>query len=182
MMATAPPAKKTVATGALLVPTGQGRVQELMPGDVALGQVGDQFKTLLGSCICVILTDARRTVAALSHIVHVSRPNSDNARNTAYGSVAMEAMFQMLGSAGAIPSRCQAYVYGGGNMFPGHYVAETVGARNARWVLQFLKEQGIVVIDVDVEGSGYRKVSWMVGTTEPKVEMVAVEPEVPDAH
>lgn len=176
------PAKKPGPGGAVLAPNGQVRVQELMPGDVALGYAGDQFKTLLGSCICVILTDARRTVAALSHIVHVSRPNSDNARNTAYGSVAMEAMFQMLGSTGAIPSRCQAYVYGGGNMFPGQYVTETVGARNARWVLQFLKDQGIVVIDVGVEGSGYRKISWIVGTAEPKVEMVAVEPEVPDAH
>ena len=50
---------------------------ELMPGDVAIGQAGDQFKTLLGSCVSVVLTDPRRTVGAMCHIVHVGTPNAE---------------------------------------------------------------------------------------------------------
>ena len=38
-------------------------VMELLPGDTALGYAGDRMKTLLGSCVAVILTDPRRTVA-----------------------------------------------------------------------------------------------------------------------
>ena len=43
-----------------------GAVFDLMPGDVALGTAGDQLKTLLGSCVSVILTDPRRTVGAMA--------------------------------------------------------------------------------------------------------------------
>ena len=60
-------------------------IYDLMPGDVALGQAGEQLKTLLGSCVAVILTDPRRTVAAMCHIVHVGQPNAANQHNTAYG-------------------------------------------------------------------------------------------------
>ena len=66
---------------------------ELMPGDVALGYAGDQLKTLLGSCVSVILTDPRRTVGAMCHIVHVGIPTRPTSHNTAYGVVAMAEMF-----------------------------------------------------------------------------------------
>ena len=39
-----------------------------------LGYAGDRMKTLLGSCVAVILTDQRRTVGTMCHIVHVGRP------------------------------------------------------------------------------------------------------------
>ena len=71
---------------------------ELMPGDVALGRKGDRLKTLLGSCISVILTDPRRTVGAMCHIVHVGKPNAANQHNTAFGIVAMDEMFHRLQS------------------------------------------------------------------------------------
>ena len=71
-------------------------VYELMPGDVVLGRTGDQLKTLLGSCVAVILTDPRRTVATMCHIVHVARPNVANTGNTAYCVCAMDVMFDRL--------------------------------------------------------------------------------------
>ena len=89
---------------------------ELMPGDVALAQSGDHIKTLLGSCVSVILTDPRRTVGVMCHIVHVGKPNSSNAKNTAFGDVAMKEMFARLRSVGIHPAKCDAYVFGGGNM------------------------------------------------------------------
>jgi len=73
-------------------------VFELMPGDVALGRAGDQLKTLLGSCVSVILTDPRRTVGVMCHIVHVGHPNAANQNNTAFGAVAMAEMTRRLGS------------------------------------------------------------------------------------
>ena len=148
---------------------------ELMPGDVALGLAGDQLKTLLGSCVSVILTDPRRTVAAMCHIVHVGRPNASNARNTAYGEVAMDEMFAKLLAVGLPPTRCEAYVFGGGNMFPQMYNATHVGANNVEWVLDFLHDQGIAVVDHCLGGNGYRKVSWTVGVSEPLVETVFSE-------
>ena len=146
---------------------------ELMPGDVALGLAGDQLKTLLGSCVSVILTDPRRTVGTMCHIVHVGRPNAENLHNTAYGQVAMHDMFKRLRKIGVTPHMCQAYVYGGGNMFPAMVVKRAVGDSNADWVLDYLHHHHIVVVEQDLGGIGYRKVSWTVGPAAPLVETVA---------
>lgn len=147
-------------------------VRELLPGDVGFGQVGDAFKTLLGSCVSVILTDPRRTVGVMCHIVHVGRPNAANQRNTAYGDVAMQDMFDRLIGVGIPPQRCHAYVYGGGNMFPQMFTTTHVGANNARWVMGFLHDHGIAVVGESLGGNGYRKVSWTVGRDLPVVETV----------
>ncbi|GAB4215504.1 MAG: chemoreceptor glutamine deamidase CheD [Rhodoferax sp.] len=143
---------------------------ELMPGDVALGRVGDTLRTLLGSCVSVILTDPRRTVGVMCHIVHVGRPNAANEHNTAYGSVAMSDMTRRLFAVGFAPRSCQAYVYGGGNMFPKLFTHHHVGANNAEWVLGYLAHHKIALVHQDLGGAGYRKLSWTVGAGEPKVE------------
>ena len=145
---------------------------ELMPGDVALGYAGDQLKTLLGSCVSVILTDPRRTVGVMSHIVHVGHPNTANHSNTAYGSVAMAEMTRRLFAIGFSPRSCQAYVYGGGNMFPKLFTRHHVGSSNIDWVLGYLEHHKITVLKQDLGGEGYRKLVWTVGLTEPTVETV----------
>lgn len=154
---------------------GASKSTELMPGDVALGLAGDELRTLLGSCVSVILTDPRRTVGAMCHIVHVGRPNAANADNTAFGEVAMQAMYQGLLKIGIPAQRCHAYVYGGGNMFPGIMTGSLVGDRNAQWVLEFLNQQGIAIIDQSLGGTSYRKVSWVVGHGVPRVDNVSIE-------
>jgi chemotaxis protein CheD len=158
-----------------LIPHDTANVVELMPGDVALGRAGDQLKTLLGSCVSVILTDPRRTVGVMCHIVHVGHPNAANTHNTAYGEVAMQDMFDRLIGVAIPPARCQAYVYGGGNMFPQMFSTTHVGAKNADWVLDYLHDCGIAVIEHDVGGNGYRKVAWTVGRDQPAVDTVRTD-------
>ncbi|GAB4406129.1 MAG: hypothetical protein OHK0048_26110 [Rhodoferax sp.] len=143
---------------------------DLMPGDVALGRRGDVLRTLLGTCVSVILTDARRTLGVMCHIVHVGQPNAANRDNTAYGSVAMAEMTRRLHGAGFLPRSCVAYVYGGGNMFPKLYTHHHVGTHNAEWVLNYLVHHRIAVLRQDLGGVGYRKLSWTVGPGEPVVE------------
>ena len=139
------------------------------------GEAGDQFKTLLGSCVSVILTDPRRTVAAMCHIVHTSRPNAANLHNTAFGEVAMADMRARLQRRGVTVRLCEAYVYGGGNMFPQFFNERNVGTSNAQWVLDALEYEGVRVVDQCLGGNGYRKVSWTVGPLEPLVETVFAE-------
>lgn len=148
---------------------------ELMPGEVALGQAGDQLKTLLGSCVCVILTDPRRTVGVMCHIVHVGKPNAANAKNTAYGEVAMREMFARLRAVGINPQMCDAYVFGGGNMFPDMYRTRHVGGSNVQWIVDFLDQHGIAIVDHSLGGNAYRKVSWTVGVGEPAIESVLTD-------
>ena len=48
-------------------------VHTLHPGDLAFATRGERLDTLLGSCVAIVLTDPRRTVGVMCHIVH-ARP------------------------------------------------------------------------------------------------------------
>ncbi len=149
-------------------------VQVLHPGDVVLAERGVRLQTLLGSCVAIVLTDPRRTLGVMCHIVH-SRPAVDGATaSTAYADVAMKRMYALLRSRGAEPRLCEAFVYGGGNMFPALFGQAHVGEDNARWALDELANDGVSVLFHDLGGNTYRRLSWVVGPDMPQVVAVDV--------
>ena len=133
-MSPALPAPTTpVAPGA-----GTGTLHVLHPGDVVCADRGDRLETLLGSCVAIVLTDPRRTVAVMCHIVH-SRPASRAARaSPAHADVALAAMYTLLRARGIDPTPCEAYVYGGGKLFPSIFRQSHVGDDNTQWALDAL--------------------------------------------
>lgn len=149
-------------------------VHALHPGDVACGGRGERMETLLGSCVAVILTDPRRTVGAMCHIVHSGPPTASVHRGSEHGPEALQSMDRLLVARGIQPQLCEAYVYGGGNMFPDLYRGPNVGAANADWVLRALAERGVRVVHDDLGGCCYRRVHWTVGGGEPRVRCVPV--------
>lgn len=151
-----------------------GVVLTLHPGDVACADEGDRFETLLGSCVAVILTDPRRTVAVMCHVVHCGGAVSAAPRTAAHAEVAFAAMFSLLQARCIDPLLCEAYVYGGGNMFPDLMATMDVGDCNARWALDALARAGIRVLLCDVGCNTYRRLSWIVGPDAPRVTAVQV--------
>jgi len=141
----------------------------LHPGDVALGVRGDRLETLLGSCVAIVITDPRRTVGVMCHIVH-SWPATSGTRATgAYADVALDTMVDLLHQRGLTARLCEAYVYGGGNMFPSQEQGPDVGGDNAGWALDALTAIGIPVLAFDVGGPAYRRLSWTVGFDAPQI-------------
>ena len=146
----------------------------LHPGDVACADAGERLETLLGSCVAVILTDPRRTVGTMCHIVHAQahRHDRDDAH---HAGPAIDAMFARLRARAIEPRLCEAYVYGGGNMFPGLVDASGhVGERNVAAVLARLTSDGVRIVSRDVGGTAYRRLRWTVGPGEPEVVAVPV--------
>ena len=140
----------------------------LHPGDVVCVERGERVETLLGSCVAIVLTDSRRSIAAVCHLVHAGKGVS-----TAHGAVALQAMETMLCARGFNARLCQAYVYGGGNMFPALAPgADHVGLNNVRWTLAELAGRGMPVLAQDVGGDGYRRFAWTVGPGAPEVIQV----------
>lgn len=148
------------------------RVVRLHPGDVALGLRGDRLETLLGSCVAIVLTDPRRTVGAMCHFVY-SRPTAQSTVvSTAQADRALASMAQLLQRRGIAVRLCEAYVIGGGNMFPDLVSGVCVGDDNARWALRTLAAQGVRVLSTDVGGRVYRRLGWTVGPQAPQIEAV----------
>jgi chemotaxis protein CheD len=148
----------------------EGTVTLLHPGDVACGDAGDRLETLLGSCVAVVLTDPRRTIGAMCHIVHAGAGSG-----TAHAGPAIDRLYAHLLKRAIQPRFCEAYVYGGGNMFPQlvQRQAGHVGTRNIDVVLERLRRDGVRIVHQDVGGTAYRRLRWTVGPGAP--EVVAVE-------
>jgi chemotaxis protein CheD len=167
-------ARAAAARAPVRAPAPDLRVHTLHPGQLAFAERGERLETLLGSCVAVILTDARRTFGAMCHIVHAGTPVNALQESCAYGPLALASMDAMLLSRGITPSLCQAYVYGGGNMFPQHYRHGGVGDSNAGWVMDALAGRGVKVLLQDLGGEVYRRLAWTVGPEEPQVTSVLV--------
>jgi chemotaxis protein CheD len=164
------------ASSAAACPTPAGRrVFTLHPGEVVWGERGDRLDTLLGSCVAIILTDPRRTGGVMCHVVH-SRPAGSAAPASGFhhGDAALGAMARLLRAHAIEPHLCEAYAYGGGNMFPGLYPQAHVGEHNARWAIDALAEAGIPLLHHDLGGNRYRRLSWAVGPELPRVVAVPV--------
>ncbi len=154
--------------------TPAGTVYTLHPGDVAFASVGERLETLLGSCVAIVLTDPRRTIGVMCHIVHAKPAVRGAPRSSAHADVALESMYDLLIARGITPRYCEAYVYGGGNMFPDLIQQSSVGDSNASWALDALAEAGIRVLAYDVGGNTYRRLGWTVGRDAPQVTAVEV--------
>ncbi len=151
-----------------------GVVYTLHPGDVAFAKQGQRMETLLGSCVAIVLTDPRRTVGAMCHIVHAKPASSAASNSAAYADVALDTMYRLLSAHAVFPKLCEAYVFGGGNMFPELNQVSNVGDNNVQWVFDALAADGIPVLDHDVGGRVYRKLGWTVGHAPPQVIAVPV--------
>ncbi|MBK1713517.1 chemotaxis protein CheD [Rubrivivax gelatinosus] len=149
-------------------------VHTLHPGDLAFATQGERLDTLLGSCVAIVLTDPRRTVGVMCHIVHARPASGARPPSTAYAGVALAGMYQLLRAHSIAPKLCEAYVYGGGNMFPDLVQATSVGDDNARWALNALAADGIPVLAHDLGGAVYRRLRWTVGHAAPQVSAVAI--------
>jgi chemotaxis protein CheD len=156
---------------------GPSRVYTLHPGDVVCADRDERLETLLGSCVTLLFTDPRRTVGAMCHVVHARPPLHGDQRNTAHGDAALARLGTLLRARGIEPRLCEAWVFGGGNMFPalmpcgpgeGH-----VGTANVAWALDRLHAGGMRVLGTDLGGNAYRKVGWTVGDGLPEVTVVA---------
>jgi len=132
------------------------------------------METLLGSCVAIVLTDPRRTVGVMCHIVHAKPATSAATNSAAYADVALETMYRLLSAHAVTPKLCEAYVFGGGNMFPDLVQVSNIGDDNVRWVFDALEADGIAVLDHDVGGRVYRRLGWTVGHAPPQVIAVRV--------
>ena len=147
----------------------------LHPGDVAFGLRDDRLQTLLGSCVAVVLTDPRRTLATMCHVVHARLPEAGPpGGDTAYGDHALTAMDMLLRQHGISLALCEAFVVGGGNMFPAMVSSDAIGERNVRWALQALARRRVRVVFQDVGGASYRRMAWTIGRGVPEVVAVPV--------
>ncbi len=164
-----------LATGAAAAPgLAAPTCVTLQPGELCVLGRGDSVDILLGSCVAIVLTDPRRTLAGACHVVHVGVRHIGPGLPTAHGPTALAALFASLRARAIEPMRCHAWVAGGGHMFPQRLLERPdelhPGHLNSHWALQALSALGIPVLGHHLGGTAYRRLRWTVGPGTPSVD------------
>jgi chemotaxis protein CheD len=139
----------------------------LRPGELFVGDQGYQIRTILGSCVSITLWHAASRIGGMSHFLLPTRSGSsgDAALDGRYGDEALRLMLDELQKCGLRPDDCEAKIFGGGNMFPGHDRAGAmrVGQRNGEAARELLQCRGIPVASESLFGDGHRQIIFDVG-------------------
>ena len=141
--------------------SGAGITVNLNPGDhhVATGSV--VIRTLLGSCVSACLYDPVRRVVGMNHFLLSNRRYARDLRVTLseagrYGIHAMELVINGMLALGARRENLRAKAFGAGAVLKSandHDNFFCVGDVNHRFILEFVKNEGIPLVASDLGGN-----------------------------
>ena len=137
---------------------------KIMPGEFFVGKEDIVISTVLGSCVSACIWDRTAKVGGMNHFMlpggQDNAPANDlTAASGRYGVFAMEQLINELIKHGARKSNLEAKVFGGGAVLR-KFSTLNVGERNAAFVLDFLKTEGIRVISQDLMDIYPRRVAF----------------------
>ena len=114
------------------------------------------FTTVLGSCIAVGLWDPSTGVGGLNHYLLAHSQGAATA-DLRYGDASNPALLSRVIEAGANPKRLKAVIVGGANMIRAML---PIGAENADFARDWLRQHRIHVVAEDVGGAHARRLSF----------------------
>ncbi|TCS39144.1 CheD activator of MCP protein methylation [Paucimonas lemoignei] len=134
---------------------------KILPGEYFVTPKDMMIVTVLGSCVAACVRDKVSGVGGMNHFMLPDGNDADGpvSASMRYGTYAMEVLINALLKNGARRENLEAKVFGGGNVLPG-FVAINIGERNAQFVRNFLKAEGIRIIAEDLNDVHPRKVYY----------------------
>lgn len=146
-------------------------------GEIAVARDGGVFRTVLGSCVGLVLHDRRRRIGGLAHVV---LPDS-HGRGQPAGKYADTAVPEMLRQLRALadgePLRLTARLAGGAKMLP-FQMGPTIGDHNVQAIERLLAAEGIVIVARCCGGERGRRMRLDVASGSVTIETVGGEDRV----
>ncbi|MCG8312152.1 MAG: chemotaxis protein CheD [Pseudomonadales bacterium] len=151
----------------------------LMPGDIYFGDANIVLKTLLGSCVSIVLWHPKLKLGGMCHFVLPRRlhPGGESLDGR-YADEAVQLFMADLTRQRTLPEDYRVHVFGGANMFHGHNQTCTdftrapnkelcdgcslVSCRNQRAAATLLDRYGFEVSHSDLGGTNYRQLSFNI--------------------
>lgn len=131
---------------------------KILPGEYFVTTEGMLLVTVLGSCVAACIRDAESGIGGMNHFMLPDEGSKGVVSTSArYGTYAMEVLINHLLKLGARRNRLEAKVFGGGAVLQS-LASSDVGARNADFVLNYLKTEKVPVVAKDLLDSYPRKV------------------------
>lgn len=142
---------------------------KLLPGDYYVTSSQEAVVTVLGSCVSACIRDRVFGIGGMNHFmlpIHEGERSNwkgagvvDNI--TRFGNYAMEHLINDILSNGGMRKNLEVKVFGGGRIVKG---LSDIGACNARFVLDYLKEERLPVVSKNLNGDHPRKLYYFPKT------------------
>jgi chemotaxis protein CheD len=149
-------------------------VATLHPGDYYVATEGELIGTVLGSCVSACIRDSRLRLGGMNHfMLPVDRSDGNGAwrgatsASTRFGNVAMERLINEILKRGGRRADLEVKLVGGGKVLD---ALTDVGARNIRFVKQYVLAEGFRVVGEDLGNLYPRKVLYDPSTGSAQVK------------
>lgn len=134
-------------------------------GDLKITQTPNGLKTLLGSCIGIVLYDPINRIGGLLHIM-LPKKNGNDLKITKYANTGLPFfIYQMVTHAGASRGALYAKIFGGAKMFETNGLLN-IGESNEQEVRRILKEERINIVASRTGGTKGYNILFDTGTGE----------------
>lgn len=131
---------------------------KVLPGEYFVTSTNVLMVTVLGSCVSACIRDREKGIGGMNHFMLADSGETSALSSSArYGTYAMEILINHLLKLGARKSSLEAKVFGGGRVMA-TLTSSQVGDRNAKFVHEFLKTEGIPIMAEDLLDVHPRKV------------------------
>lgn len=139
----------------------------LQPGELYFGDRHTRIRTLLGSCVSLVLWHPEKRLGGMSHFMLPTRQRGRGPGQGLDGRYGDEALARLLDEIGRSKTRPQDYsvrLFGGGNMFPGlgRNSDRHIGERNIQAARRLIQGHGLHFDGEDVGGTGHRSLIFDV--------------------
>ncbi len=151
-------------------------VRKVGMGGIDVHQGPGVFRTLLGSCIGLVLHDPKNRIGGMAHIV-LPASNGNAAEPGKFADTAIPALIESIQGFGGQKRRIVAKFAGGANMFATNS-PNAVGDLNVTMVETLLKEAAVPVIARHCGGNRGRRVEFDIETGAMSIEIVGGVVEV----
>lgn len=135
-------------------------IAAILPGEFFVSAEPMIVYTVLGSCVSACIRDPLAGVGGMNHFMLPQPKNASTdswGESTRYGSYAMESLINDILKRGGVKSRLEVKLFGAGRIYDGNI---DVGARNAEWVLEYIKTEGLTACKTDLGDILPRKIYY----------------------
>ena len=153
-----------------------GTVHNVAIGGLVVALEPDKLRTVLGSCVGIVVYDPERKVGGLAHSI-LPEATTESTELGKFADQAVDNLIMQLLSIGADKKRLVAKLFGCATMF-GSQERNGLGDRNAVAAQQRLEQNGIPILATALGGTKGRKMMFDPATGAARVEIIGEAAEI----
>ena len=147
---------------------------KVFPGEYKISaEPMEMLVTTLGSCVAACIRDPHTGIGGMNHFMLPTGKEKSTWGGSSsalrYGNHAMETLINEIIRHGCPKEELEIKVFGGGNVIRGN---TAIGTDNAKFVLEYLKNEGLKVAAKDLGGSVGRRIHYFPATGKVKRQLL----------